>query len=598
MSPSSSTPPKHTLYDDTPTRVESQPVQPFLGLQAKLSQAFASYAVVFFVISAFQLYKTRTVIGQFAADAKVSVAQECYALEKSLSTVATLPNMAAQGINRGLVNAVESSISQVGYGLVVVLTGLISTLDLIMGLLTGTWRCFLANLADSGIPLLSDVGVEGVQAIDELNDAVLDLLAVPFNGLGELIERKMADPQIGNLVAIPVMTIPKIVFCEEALDLAAVDKLASGLRQWISYGTMILLATAFAVVLGNMVVIWCHHRRWMTHVGRVQQQLSSIAAESSGGQTKVTPSETQQEDMDLVDKQDDPEQKKLDAMRISDMVQHPALYRFMDWSSKRLFKTDEIKRNIYLWFLHYVSHPPAIVCLFIGLLGLVLTAGKIALIEYMRQNYRTIFAPAIADLSETIINSVQGAMQTASVTFSTETNSALAVVEADLNEAVFSEIIRAAVDLNSALVQVQTTLVEGVRTVFGESIFAKFAGAVLQCLLFNKLEAVGRGLSWVQDNAQIRLPRVTEDMLVMDRTQLNALVVESANTLMSPSSSVRGEKIENAMSRVYTQYEDALRRELPVYYGLVTVWLIILVLGLTGAARAAGVTRLTDGSGN
>ncbi|KAF8944673.1 plasma membrane fusion protein prm1 [Haplosporangium gracile] len=590
MSPSSSTPPpKHTLCDDTPTKGKSQPVQPFLGLQAKLSQAFASYAVVFLVISAVQLYKTRTVIEQFTVDAKASVAQECYALEKSLSTIAMLPNMAAQGINRGLVNAVEVSISQVGYGLVVVLTGLISTLELIMELLTGTWRCFLTNLADSGIPLLSDVGAEGVQAIDELNGAVLGLLAVPFNGLGELIEGKMADPQIGNLVTIPVMTAPKIVFCEEALDLMAVDKLSGDLRQWISYGTMILLATAFAVLLGNMVMIWYHHRRWMTHIGLVQQQLSSIAAESLGGQTKVSPSETKQEDMDPVDKQDDLEQKKLNAMRISDMVQHPLLYRFVDWSSKRLFKTDETKRNIYLWFIHYVSHPPAIVCLFIGLLGLVLTIGKIALIEYMRQNYRTIFAPAITDLSEIIISSVQGAMQTASVTFSTETNSALAVVEADLNETVFSEIVRAAVDLNNALVQVQATLVEGVRTVFGESIFAKFVGAVLQCLLFNKLEVIERGLSWMQDNAQIRLPRVTEDMLMMDWTQLDALVAESANIIMSPSLSARTQKIENAMSRVYTQYEDALRRELPVYYGLIAVWLIILMLGLTGAARAAGV---------
>lgn len=591
--PTSTSSPTHNPHDNTPTKEQSRPVQPYLGLPAKLSQAFASYAVVFFVISAFQLYRTRTAVEQFTADAKASVAQECYALEKSFSTVAILPNMAAQGINRGLINAVEASISQVGYGLVVALTGLISTLELTMGFLTGTWRCFLANLADSGIPLLSDVGAEGVQAIDELNGAVLGLLAGPFNGLGELIESKMADPQVGNLATIPVMAIPKIIFCEQALNLVAADKLAGDFGQWIYYGTMMLLATALAVMLGNMVVIWYHHRRWMTHVGRVQELLPGIAAESSGRRAKVTPaqqSEKQQEaEKDPVDKDDDHEQQKLEAMRISHMVQHPLLYRFMDWSSKRLFRTDETKQNIYLWFIHYVTHPPAVVCLFIGLLGLVLTFGQIAVIEHMRQNYRTILAPSIRDLSTTIFNSVQGAMQTASVAFSTETNSALSVVETDLNEAVFSEIIRAAAELNNALVQVQTTLTEGVRKAFGDSIFAKFVGAVLQCLLLNKLEAIERGLSWVRENAHIQLPRITEDMLMMDRTQLDLLVTESVDTLMDPSSSARMQKVENAVSGVFTQYEDALRRELPLYYGLAVVWLIVLVMGLVGAAWAAGV---------
>ncbi|KAF9547050.1 plasma membrane fusion protein prm1 [Mortierella hygrophila] len=603
-SPSNPTPSTtHNLHDNTPTKEQSRLVQPYLGLWAKLSQAFASYAVVFLVISAFQLYRTRNAVEQFTADAKASVSQECYALEKSLSTVAMLPNLAAQGINRGLVNAVEASISQVGYGLVVVLTGLISSLELIMGLLTGTWRCFLVNLADSGIPLLSDVGAEGVQAIDELNDAVLGLLAVPFNGLGELIESKMADPQIGNLVTVPVMATPKIVFCEEALNLVAVDKLASDFRQWIYYGTMALLAAALAVMLGNMVVIWYHHRRWLTHVERVQQLLPGIATESSGGRAKVTlthfSGKQQEAYKDPVDKDEDPEQKKLEAMRISRMVQSPLLYRFLDWSSKRLFRTDVAKQNIYLWFIHYVTHPPAIVCLFIGLLGLILTFGQIAFIEHMRQNYRSILAPAITNLSTTIFNSVQGAMQTASVAFSTETNSALSVVENDLNEAVFSEIIRAAADLNNALVQVQTTLADGVRKAFGDSIFAKFVGAVLQCLLFNKLEVVERGLSWVRENAHIQLPRITEDMLMMGRTQLDSLVVEAVDTLMDPSSSVRMQKVEDAISGMFTQYENALRRELPLYYGLAGVWLIVLVMGLAGAARAAGAIPflhcLTDG---
>ncbi|KAF9129544.1 hypothetical protein BGW39_004058 [Mortierella sp. 14UC] len=559
--------------------------------------------------SKFVKVKTRNTIEKFTADAKASVAQECYALEQSLSTVASLPYLAARGIDRGLVLAVEASISQIGYGLVVILSGLISTLELLMGLLTGTWRCFLGNLADSGIPFLTNVGAEGVEAIDDLNGMVLGLFAVPFNGLGELIEAKMAAPQVGNLVTMPTLATRNIEFCDKALNLAPVDRLASDFGQWISYGIMTLLGFALVVTLGNMVMIWYHHRRYMTHVGRVQQQLREIAAESPG-QTRISPALAEKPG-DAIDNLD-PEQTRLEAMRISHMVRHPIVYQFMEWSSKLLSRTDETKQNAYLWFTLYVTHPPAIVCLFIGLLGLTLTFGQIAFIEYMRRNYRVILAPALTDLSEVIFDSIQGSLQAASVAFSTEANAALAVVEADLNKAVFAEIVRAASDLNSTLVKVQATLVDGIPTVFGDSIFAKLVGAVLQCLLFSKLEMVERGLGWVQENARINLPRVTDDMLMMDRTQLDAMVASSIDSLMGtsqrpqpslsnsmlfPVGSSEAQRIEGSISKVFTQYEDSLWRELPVYYGLIAVWVAILLLGLAGAlARVIlpSVPCLTD----
>ncbi|KAF9912206.1 plasma membrane fusion protein prm1 [Linnemannia zychae] len=579
------------IHNPIPIKGHPRSLWPFLGLRAKLSQAFASYAVVFLLVSAFQLYRTRNTIEKFTADAKASVAQECYALEQSLSSVALLPNLAAQGVNRGLVLAVEASISQIGYGLAVVLSGLLSTLELIMGLLTGTWRCFLGNLADSGIPFLSDVGTEGVEAIDELNGAVLNLLAIPFNGLGELIEAKMAAPQIGNLIAVSTVVAPKVEFCERALSLAPIDRLATDFRLWILYGTITLLGAALVITLANMAMIWYHHRRWMAHVGRVQPELSAITMESPGRIRGLTP--LMEKPKAAIDKHD-PERAKLEKIRIFHMVQHPLVHQFMDWSSNLLFKTDTIKRNIYLWFIRYVSHPPAVVCLLIGLLGLALTFGQIAFIEYMRRNYQAILAPAITDLSAMIFNSIQDSMQAASLAFSTEVNAALSVVEAELNYTVFAEIVRAAGELNSALVKVQTTLVEGVRTIFGASIFAKLVGAVLQCLLFNKLEIVGRGLGWVRENAQISLPRVMDDILMMDKTQLDAIVASSVSSLMGISlwadspqpNSTSGwsgaQRIEGSISKVFTQYEDSLRRELPVYYSLVAVWVVILLLGLIG----------------
>ncbi|KAF9186949.1 plasma membrane fusion protein prm1 [Haplosporangium sp. Z 767] len=569
--------------------------QPFLGLRAKLWQGFACYSVVLLVISAYRFLCTRNAIETFASAAKETVANDCYTLEKTVAALGALPYFTAQGVNHGLVLALNSAVNQIGYGLEAALSGLLATLDLVVSLLAGTWRCFLVNLVDSDIPLLSEIGDGGVQAIDEMNKALMILLATPFNELGALIQQKMTNHRI-SLPASPSMLQPqKVKICDKVLNLDTVGVLTDDLRKCILYAALVLLASAVVAALCNMVIISYHHKRWKRNIFRVMDLLHT--------ETQAPLMETRQPHIDINNADTQPNESevrdvKLLASRISFMARQPFLFRILDKSSRQFFPENENGRNLYIWLMLYISQPQAVVCLLVGVLGLILIYSQVALIDYIRMRHHPVLATALQGLTDTALDLVNNTMYEASRTFATETNIAITSMETDLNMSVFGAIVHAAGELGSALTTVQTSLIEGVRAVFGNGLLGKLILAVLQCLLFNKLSVIENGLSWIETNAYVSLPRVSEDVLVVEQSELNRLIMASVAGTVIPavisSSPMVLEKksayvkdklgrIEDVIDRVLEKYEQQLLEELPVYYGLMGVWCVVLMMGLVGA---------------
>ncbi|KAF9110409.1 hypothetical protein BGX27_006368 [Mortierella sp. AM989] len=534
-------------------------MHPFLGLGAKLSQAFASYTVVFLLFSAYRLYLTQTSVETYTTNAKQAIGNNCHSLEKSVSTLASLPHFAAQSLNHGLATALDSAVSQIGYGLETILAGFLATLDFVIGLLTGTWRCFLDNLANSEIPLLSELGSGGVETVDKMHKTILGLLALPLNDLGDIIRQRMEDPQVGQMVnVVPAMSIHKVEFCAEALDLVVLDKMRDDLQNRIMYGSCIILVVALLAILGNMAWIAFLHGRDKAHIESIIRQfnfLPETCNKTTKDEKRELPSFMGITDVEL----------KLCALRISHLARNPLLFRVVDWSSKRLFSENRGKRSRYIWFVYYIANSQAATCLLLGLCGLIIVYSQIAVINYTREHYRPALAAVLMDISDVALHAVNGAMSTASRSFAIKTNNVLQNLEVDLNTNVFGDIIHAAEEVNASLVQVQLTLAQGIQAVFGDGAFGKMVLMILQCLFLNKLAILENGLNWIQLNARIAMPRLSEDVLMLNPAEMNKLVYDAIDEVSG--SNMQGDR--NPIEDVFEWYEEELRQMLPVYYGLV-----------------------------
>ncbi|KAG0342642.1 plasma membrane fusion protein prm1 [Podila horticola] len=561
------------------------PNTPFLGLRAKLSLSFVSPTVIYLLFSAWHLYRVRETVQSIVFSTKEVLIQNCQDLERSISILASFPDIAAEAAHHALIVGIESAIEQINQGLQIMLQGILETVEFIATFLTGTWRCFLVHLADSGIPLISDIGDGGVQAIDQLTATLIGLLTLPFNELGVLIQQEMNAQGFRESIArISVQPMDKIEFCAGTVGSLSVDALTADFRRWILYGTLGITTVAALTTFVNMGLISYQHRRWKAHIQRIMLQLPKIES-TPAVQHASHARNNRTKDLERSDTTTTTTTATT-AVQIDQLAHHPLLFRFVDASSRRLFPTNETNRTLFLWFTTYITHPPALTCLLLGSLGLILVYTQIILLNYTRTHYCPIFLlQPLTTLSHTVLLDVRRAMARPSAQFARDTNTELARLESSINARVFSAIVHAAGEMASALDNVQTSLVEGVQEVFG-GLFGTLVLAVLGCLLLKKLDKVRAGLVWVQNHAQMSLPRLAPEVLVVSQARVEKMVRKAMEGQGSGGEQQQQgqvqEQVAKVVARILAQYEAQLRGELPVYYGLVVVWVAVVGLGAAG----------------
>ncbi|KAF9337615.1 plasma membrane fusion protein prm1 [Podila minutissima] len=545
---------------------------PFLGLRAKLSLSFVSPTVIYLLFSSWHLYRARETVQSIVYSTKEALVQNCRDLERSISTLASFPDIAAEAAHHALIVGIESAVEQTSQGLQIMLQGILETIEFIVTFLTGTWRCFLAHLADSGIPLISDIGDGGVQAIDQLTATLMELLTLPFNELGVLIQQEMNPQGFRESIAkISVQPMDKIKFCADTTGSLPVDALTADFRRWILYGTLGIITVAALMTFVNMGLIAYQHCRWKVHIQRIMLQLPKIHSTSTT-QHASHMSGTHTKDLEL----SEATTATTAAAQIDQLTHHPLIFCFIDAASHRLFPTNESNRTLFLWFTTYITHPPALTCLLLGFLGLILVYTQITLLNYARTHYRPVLLlqPTLTTFSHTVLLDVRRAMTRSSAQFARDTNDELARLESTINAQVFGAIVRSAGEMASALEIVQMSLVEGVQEVFG-GLFGALVLAVLGCLLLNKLDRVRAGLIWVQNHAQMSLPRLAPEVLVVSQARVDRMMQKAMEGQGSGGSPQQQqgqgqgqEQIGVVVARILARYEDQLRGELPVYYGL------------------------------
>lgn len=573
--------PISTPHGDTnPSTQLTSPNTPFLGLCAKLSLSFATPTVVYLLFSAWHFYRARSTVQSIVLSTKDTLVQSCQDLERSISALASFPDIAAEAAHHALVVGIESAVEQISQGLQIMLQGILETIEFIITFLTGTWRCFLVHLASSGIPPISHIGDGGVQAIDQLTATLMGLLTLPFNELGVIIQQEMNTQRFRESIAkISVRPMDKIEFCAGTVGSLSVDALTVDFRRWILYGTLGIIAVVVLITFVNMGLIAYAHRRWKVHLQRIMLQLPKIdSAPTILHDSHV--SKNRSKDLELSNA------ATTTAAKIDQLTHHPLIFHFVDATSRHLFPTNSTNRNHFLWFMTYITHPPALTCLMIGCTGLLLVCTQIALLNYARTHYRPLLLQPLTTVSRTVLLQVHRAMARSSAQFAADTNAEIARLESSLNAQVFNAIVRSTGEMASALEKVQSSLTEGVQDVFG-GLFGDLVMAVLSCLLLNKLDKVRQGLEWVESHAQMRLPRLAPEVLMVSQARVDQMVktmmAQTAGQQQEGQGQGQGqEQVGVAVARILAQYEDQLRGELPVYCGLVLVWVVVAGMGVVG----------------
>ncbi|PHZ11469.1 uncharacterized protein RHIMIDRAFT_298115 [Rhizopus microsporus ATCC 52813] len=162
-------------------------------------------------------------------------------------------------------------------------------------------------------------------------------------------------------------------------------------------------------------------------------------------------------------------------------------------SVRLLVETQAIDYKPRYRFIQFMSHPIALYCLVVGVLGVLLINILIRALESKsRQLMQAFFDHSsswIANAMSTWITTVNDQVQ--------NMDGWIGQAEKDINEKTLGVIKNLALQANSALTCAVQDIQQVIQKIFGGTLLEEPAQGLIKCLVINRIDAIETGLAWI-----------------------------------------------------------------------------------------------------
>lgn len=161
-------------------------------------------------------------------------------------------------------------------------------------------------------------------------------------------------------------------------------------------------------------------------------------------------------------------------------------------SADTLIAWDEKNHPIYR-LLYFMSHPIAMYCLVVGIVGVITTFSLVWVLEMKSQTLYQDFTNQVQTWS---MDASSQWTQSAALQYN-NINYWINETEFDLNHQAFGVIQSTAITINDTLTNVVDQVKELIVTVLGGTLLETPATDLIQCLLLTRIENIEQGLTWI-----------------------------------------------------------------------------------------------------
>ncbi|KAG4301316.1 hypothetical protein PCANB_002290 [Pneumocystis canis] len=229
---------------------------------------------------------------------------------------------------------------------------------------------------------------------------------------------------------------------------------------------------------------------------------------------------------------------------------------FKDWHRKILTR----------WFLSYIFHPSSLFVLGLGILGAIGCGLQFLLLLIMKKNLPI-------SLSEVnMLPLITENFQETSSKWSDDVNIILNKTNTNINNLLFRWVYHSTRSINGTMNAFVSTTKNTLMHIFGGTILYKPVLDTLNCLLFIKLKAIEKGLTWVHENARISLPSIPKDILISSESSLHTDFINTSKSL--------NQKFYSLLNTLVHSYEKSIIFEAKISLALISAWVLIFIMAL------------------
>lgn len=583
---------------------------PFLGLGARLSQAWLNKWTIVLVLVAIRLALAMRGLHQQLDRASAELEQSCPALEATASALVSAPHGLAHGTNRLIAHGVEGAVSAVSSLTVDALTAVEEILLFAINAFKATYVCLLELAITGSI----DVALDATEAVgNALNETLHELGQDLQQGVTDANTaiRKVssvitkAAAFLGQKVDIPQISIPQLQRLDKfeipssfdtnldkvraSLDLDALQVAADNALRFpfeqLKYtvnaslsnytfdrrllpvppaehfsfcsdgsfsraldGVEDVVLDAYRIVMALLLVAAA--LAVIPHALLIWYKWLAVKHE----RTALSKS------LQLA--------RPTSSKELIFLIEQP-LFGFLGLTAAKRFKQTS-HRNIVRWVISYLTTPAATFVLLLGVAGLLGCLLQWVLLRSLRSA-----TPGVAADIGNVTALVVARLESISSQWANQTNTRLNVTQAELNKQLFGWVKTSTTTVNNTLGVFTDTVTGTLNTTFGGTLLYEPILKVLDCIILLKVRGIEKGLTWVHDRAHISLPRVPENMMT--------IAPEDAQSALLDVGTTSAEAVSKALDKVGDVWAASIREETYFAGGLLLCWLLLALFALLRA---------------
>lgn len=395
----------------------------------------------------------------------------------------------------------------------------------------------VSNLDNISIPNSVFQDIENLRNLvpdfDDVQDDAIDSLSTPISRLISQFNVSSHFQPV-SLTALNTSISNSTVFNSSALDPALVERYIESVQSDVGKGfKIILIVLSILAVLVIIPLIFKEYRSW----DRKYQLYIDVTHD------KIA----------ISHRQNNTPLSEFQFLNLLNLYSKSFIFYAKEWFPSL--------QNRILWFLSYISSPFTIFLLGFVMIGLLTILAQFLLFNVVKNRLNDFPIDRINQQLQASVATNRGFVLGA-------TNRFIQLQETQLNEELFGSITNSSElfsnSINTFVRGLNDTLIEP----FENTPFQSPISTVLYCVLTRKLEAISRGLEWLQENLQINIPPIPL-----------SFAVTMNNLMENPRSNVTDD-LRTFVRETVSLYRKTLFIELMIVVGVAGLFFAQVIIGV------------------
>jgi hypothetical protein len=265
-----------------------------------------------------------------------------------------------------------------------------------------------------------------------------------------------------------------------------------------------------------------------------------------------------------------------DPMDVVYLASRPTSSTFGLWLGRRF--GSQRRQDVARWFFAYSTSTPMMLLLSLGIAGLFSCFCQWLILRGIQEKVPEL-TDQVADFAEKVVT----ALNNASMSWSGGVNGAFGGLDSKINDDIFGWVNTTTTAVNETLSAFVTEMTNTLNGTFGGTVLEDPIQDVLTCLIKLKTASFQQGLTWVQEQAHIQFPAMSNDTFSLGALAQLSNSSSAAELLANPNGKAKDE-VSEAIDHLVQSVYSGIRTEALISLGLILVWAFIMTGGLIYAA--------------